>query len=139
MQSAIKFEETISIDGFCRLRESVGFQKLTPEQALLVISSTTFIVAAVHNGEYVGLVRILTDTLTDAYITDVIVSPHFQGQGLGRELIEHSLAKLKALSVSNVKLACSLYANAGKEPFYEKFGFERLLNSKYGCGMILEL
>lgn len=79
MQNTIRSEETISVDGFCQLRESVGFQRLTSEQTQLVISNTTFIVDAVHNGKYVGLVRILTDILTDAYITAVIVSPHFQG------------------------------------------------------------
>lgn len=46
---------------------------------------------------------------------------------------------LKEYSVSNVKLACSLYANPDKEPFYEKFGFEKLPNDKYGYGMLLEL
>ena len=139
MQSAIEFRDTISVDGFCQLRESVGFQRLTPEQAKRVISSTTLIVTAVCDEKYVGLVRILTDTLTDAYITDVIISPQFQGQGLGRQLMEYSLSKLKTISVSNVRLACSLYANAGKEPFYEKFGFEKLPNNKYGYGMIIEL
>ena len=47
--------------------------------------------------------------------------------------------RLKEYSVSSVKLACSLYANPGKESFYEKFGFEKLPNNKYGYGMLLEL
>lgn len=135
----ISFKNTISTEEFCRLRESVGFQKLTKEQAEIVLSNTSFIVNAVCDGKSVGIVRVLTDRLTDAYITDVIVSPDFQGGGLGRKLLDRVVADLKEISVSNVKLACSLYANPGKESFYEKFGFQKLPNDKYGYGMLLEL
>ena len=119
--------------------QSVGFQKLTKEQAEIVLSNTTFIVNAVYEGKSVGIVRILTDMLTDAYITDVIVNPDFQGRGLGKQLLDKTLEYLKYHSVENVKLACSLYANPDKEAFYEKFGFRKLPNEKYGHGMLIEL
>ena len=139
MNDRIEFKETISTEEFCRLRESVGFQKLTKEQAKTVLSNTSFLVNAVCDEKSVGIVRVLTDMLTDAYITDVIVSPDFQGRGLGRNLLDQVVSRLKELSVNNVKLACSLYANPGKETFYEKFGFQKLPNDKYGYGMLLEL
>lgn len=139
MSDRIEFKDTISAEEFCRLRESVGFQKLTQEQAQIVLSNTSFLVNAVCDGKSIGVVRVLTDMITDAYITDVIVSPDFQGRGLGRMLLDQVVSRLKGLSVNNVKLACSLYANPGKETFYEKFGFQKLPNDKYGYGMLLEL
>ena len=139
MKDGIEFKDTITAEEFCRLRESVGFQKLTKEQAKTVLSNTSFLVNAVCDGKSVGIVRVLTDMLTDAYITDVIVSPDFQGRGLGRKLLDQVVSRLKEISVSNVKLACSLYANPGKEPFYEKLGFQKLPNDKYGYGMLFEL
>ena len=139
MSDMIEFENNISAEEFCSLRESVGFQKLTTEQAKIVLSNTSFIVNAVCNGKSAGVVRVLTDKLTDAYITDVIVSPDFQGRGVGRKLMDKVLNCLKEYSVSNVKLACSLYANSDKEPFYEKMGFQKLPNDKYGYGMLLEI
>lgn len=139
MNDRIEFKDTITAEEFCRLRESVGFQKLTKEQAKTILSNTSFIVNAVCEGKSVGIVRVLTDMLTDAYITDVIVSPDFQGRGLGRKLLDQVVSRLKEISVSNVKLACSLYANPGKEPFYEKLGFQKLPNDKYGYGMLFEL
>lgn len=135
----IKFDNTVSIDGFCRLRESVGFQKLSAEQAETVLSNTPLIVSAVCDGKYIGVVRVLTDMVTDAYITDVIIDPNFQGSGLGKQLVGKAIECLKNHSVCDVKLACSLYANKGKEPFYEKFGFQKLPNDKYGYGMLVEL
>lgn len=139
MDNQIEFTTSISAEDFCSLRESVGFQHLTIEQAQTVLSNTALIVHAICDGESAGMIRVLTDTLTDAYITDVIVNPAFQGQGLGRKLLDQVLSALKERSVANVKLACSLYANPGKEPFYEKFGFETLPNDSYGYGMLLEL
>ena len=139
MSDMIEFKNNISIEEFCRLRESVGFQKLTAGQAEAVLSKTSFVVNAVYEGKSVGVVRVFTDFITDAYITDVIITPDFQGRGLGRKLINNVLAYLKENSVSDVKLTCSLYANSGKEGFYERFGFQRLPNEKYGYGMLLEL
>ena len=139
MGGIIEFQSTISVEEFCRLRESVGFQKLTIKQAEKVLSNTSFIVNAVCEGKSVGVVRVLTDKVTDAYITDVIISPDFQGRGLGRKIMDRVLEQLNEYSVSSVKLACSLYVNPGKELFYEKFGFQTLPNNKYGCGMLLEL
>ena len=139
MSDMIKFKNTISTAEFCKLRESVGFQKLTAKQAETVLSNTTFIVNAVYGEKSVGIVRILTDMLTDAYITDVIVDPDFQGKGLGKQLLDKTLEYLKYNSMENVTLACSLYANPGKEAFYEKFGFKKLPNDKYGYGMLIEV
>lgn len=139
MSDIIKFKTTISTKEFCRLRESVGFQKLSAKQAETVLSNTPLLVNAVNNGRSVGMVRVLTDFVTDAYITDVIVSPDFQGRGLGKQLVNKTLECLREHSVKNVKLACSLYANPGKEPFYAKFGFQELPNAKYGYGMLIEL
>ena len=135
MSDAIEFKTSIPTKEFCRLRESVGFQKLTAEQAETVLTNTQILVNAVN----VGIVRVLTDFVTDAYITDVIVNPDFQGKGLGKQLVNKALERLKEHSVEEVKLACSLYANPGKEPFYAKFGFQELPNDKYGYGMLTEL
>ena len=139
MSNTIEFKTTISIKEFCRLRESVGFQKLSTEQAETVLSNTPLLVNAVNDGRSVGMVRAFTDFVTDAYITDVIVSPDFQGKGLGKQLVNKTLECLREHSVEDVKLACSLYANPGKEPFYAKFGFQELPNDKYGYGMLIEL
>lgn len=139
MSEVIEFKDSISTKEFCRLRQSVGFQKLTDEQAKRVLENTSIIINVVYKSKSIGIVRILTDMVTDAYITDVIIDPDFQGTGLGRKMLDKALEDLKKLSVSNVKLACSLYTNQGKELFYEKFGFQKLPNGRYGYGMLIEL
>lgn len=139
IENEILLETTITIEDFCKLRKLVGFQPLTAEQAKIVLANTSFLLSASYNGHRIGIVRILTDMITDAYITDVIVHPQFQGKGIGKLLITQALSSLKRHSHCNKKLACTLYANQRKETFYEKYGFQRLPNDKYGSGMMIEL
>ena len=135
----ILIKNTISVKDFCNLRESVNFQKLTEQQAEMVLKNTSAVVAVEYEGKYIGLTRILFDFGTDAYITDVIVHPDYQGFGIGGILIENAIDYLKKNAVEGVRIACSLYANPGKEDFYGKFGFEKLPNNKYGYGMLIEI
>lgn len=135
----ILIKNTISVKDFCNLRESVNFQKLTEQQAEKVLKNTSAVVAVEYEGKYIGLTRILFDFCTDAYITDVIVHPDYQGFGIGGILIENAIDYLKKNAVEGVRIACSLYANPVKEDFYGKFGFEKLPNNKYGYGMLIEI
>lgn len=130
---------TIPVQAFCQLRAAVHFQPLTESQAERVLAHTTAVIAIRHEDRYAGVTRILFDYGTDAYLTDVIVHPDYQGQGIGGLLVKNALAYLQAHVQPGVKIACSLYANPGKEPFYETYGFQPLPNTQYGHGMLLEL
>jgi len=67
--------------------------------------------------------RALADGVDCSYICDVAVLPEYQGTGLGKEIV----GKLVALSSGHRKII--LYAVPGKEPFYKKFGFRRMLTA----------
>ena len=136
----IKFVNNIPVNEFLALREAVGFQKLSHQQAEMVLSSTARVTAAVSGDRYIGVIRVLFDYGTDAYLTDVIVSPDCQGLGLGSMLVKNALEFIRENAFDGVTVACTLYANPGKEPFYEQLGFRRLPDeAKYGYGMLLEI
>ncbi|MBE6037593.1 MAG: GNAT family N-acetyltransferase [Anaerofustis stercorihominis] len=139
MISDVKIVNDISIDDFLSLRDSAGFQSLTPQQAELVLNNTTYICAAVYDGKVIGFTRLLFDFCTDAYLTDVIVYPEFQGKGVGSLLIEKNIEFVKNSPLKGIRATVILYANPGKEPFYERFGFENLPHGKYGNGMLVTL
>ena len=130
---------SIPVQAFCQLRAAVHFQPLTEPQAEQILAHTTAVIAIRYGDRYVGVTRIFFDYGTDAYLTDVIVHPDYQGQGIGGLLIKNALAYLQAHVQPGVKIACSLYANPGKESFYETYGFQPLPNAQYGHGMLLEL
>ncbi len=75
----------------------------------------------------IGCGRALSDAAFQSAIYDIALLPEYQGNGLGKLLVEEIL---KQLPESNV----ILYASPGKEAFYERFGFTRL---KTGMGKFL--
>lgn len=72
-------------------------------------------------GRLVAAGRALADGADCSYICDVAVLPEFQGSGLGRELV----ARLVEASRGHKKII--LYSVPGKEGFYRRLGFRRLL------------
>ena len=69
------------------------------------------------------------------YIADVIVRPEFQGQGLGRVLMNNAMDFIKSQLKLGYKVMVSLMAAKGKEEFYKKFDFVEHPSEKYSCGM----
>jgi len=88
-----------------------------------VFTNSRFRVFAFEDGRLVGAGRALADGADCSYICDVAVLPAHQGTGLGREIV----ARLVALSQGHKKII--LYSVPGKEPFYRKFGFRRMLTA----------
>ncbi|TWO72157.1 GNAT family N-acetyltransferase [Caenimonas sedimenti] len=74
-------------------------------------------------GRLVGVGRALADGADCSYICDIAVHPSHQGTGLGKAIV----AKLLEQSRGHKKIL--LYAAPGKEPFYRRFGFERMLTA----------
>jgi GNAT superfamily N-acetyltransferase len=92
-----------------------------PPQDLAMVFSNSRFTCFVYSGDaLVGVGRALSDGLDCSYIADVAVHPDYQGQGLGRRIIE----KLIALSEGHRKII--LYANPGTEEFYRTLGFGRM-------------
>lgn len=75
------------------------------------------------DGRLVGAGRAVADGVDCSYLCDIVVHPEFQGHGLGKALV----LKLKELSAGHAKII--LYANPGKEHFYRKLGFRRMLTA----------
>jgi predicted N-acetyltransferase YhbS len=86
----------------------------------VVFGNSMFSCFARDNGRLVGAGRVLADGRDCAYLCDVAVLPSHQGTGLGKQIIERLLAK----SQGHAKII--LYAVAGREPLYAKFGFLRM-------------
>ncbi|GMV29001.1 MAG: hypothetical protein AMXMBFR59_11260 [Rhodanobacteraceae bacterium] len=78
----------------------------------------------IFDGEtLVGAGRALADGVDCSYLCDVAVHPDYQGTGLGKAIIQW----LRDRSAGHRKII--LYANPGKEGFYAKLGFRRMLTA----------
>lgn len=67
----------------------------------------------------VGFSRATSDHAFNATIWDVVVSPRYQGKGLGRLLMQHTIKKLRNEDISNI----TLFADPHVVDFYRQMGF----------------
>lgn len=83
--------------------------------------SKTINITAYENGTLVGCLRILTDGYFFGTITELLVLPEYQRQGIGSKLLE--------IAKDNTPTLLYFGAQSEKESFYEKNGCKRSLQS----------
>ena len=88
-----------------------------------VFSNSRFRCFVREQGRLVAVGRALADGVDCSYICDVAVLPSHQGTGLGKAVVQ----ELVKLSHGHKKII--LYAVPGKEGFYTKLGFLRMLTA----------
>ena len=86
-----------------------------------VFTNSRYKFFAFDDGRLVAAGRALSDGAACSYICDVAVMPSHQGTGLGREMVS------RLLEASRGHKKIILYSVPGKEGFYRKLGFMRLL------------
>ena len=74
-------------------------------------------------GILIGAGRAVADGIDVSYLADIAVHPDHQGRGLGKEIV----SRLRELSKHHKKII--LYAAPGKDTFYLKLGFKRMLTA----------
>lgn len=88
-----------------------------------VFSNSRFHVLVRERGRLVAAGRAMADGADCSYICDVAVLPSHQGTGLGKAVVQ----ELLRLSQGHKKII--LYSVPGKEGFYRKLGFLRMLTA----------
>ncbi len=73
-----------------------------------------------ETGKAVGMGRVLSDGVSDAYVQDVIVLPAYRKQDIGKKIISALLGECAKKNVSWV----SLIAESGTIDFYSGLGFK---------------
>ncbi|KAL6988221.1 putative acetyltransferase tap2 [Sarracenia purpurea var. burkii] len=68
----------------------------------------------------IGMARATSDHAFNATIWDVLVDPNYQGQGLGKALIEKLIRALLQKDIGNI----TLFADSQVVEFYRNLGFE---------------
>ena len=118
----IKHNE-LTAEEFILLWESVWGNGPSLEQTRLAMGHTLFRVSVFDGDTVVAMARVIGDLGLDYYIKDVIVKPEYQGQGIGRLMINEILTFINDHGVTGTDIFVELCAMPDKIPFYEKFGF----------------
>jgi GNAT superfamily N-acetyltransferase len=83
--------------------------------------NSTLVVSAWDGEGLVGVVRVLSDTVSRSIIHDLLVAPEYQGKGIGSELVRHCFVRYP-----NSEWLVGLdRKNMG---FYKKLGFQDTLD-----------
>jgi GNAT superfamily N-acetyltransferase len=131
----IQYGKEITPEEYLELRRKVGWCLFPAEEAKAGIDNAHSVICARDAEKAVGVVRLLWDGGYIAMLADVIVDPDYQGQGIGRSLVEQIIQRMKDDMKPGYKVKLNLMAAKGKEPFYEKFGFVVRPNENLGAGM----
>jgi GNAT superfamily N-acetyltransferase len=103
-------------------RAPLGSRRRDPQQLRRAFASSYAVIFAFDADRLVGLGRALCDGEYQAAIYDMVLLPEYQGKGIGKEMLNRLCAKLP---VENI----ILYAVPGREGFYKKCGFKKMITA----------
>ena len=83
--------------------------------AFVVASDTT-------TGHAIGMGRVISDGVSDAYIQDLVVLPSYRGRGIGLQILTLLVNHCKQYGLTWI----GLIAEPDSEAFYAPLGFERM-------------
>ncbi|MCI8717102.1 MAG: GNAT family N-acetyltransferase [Lachnospiraceae bacterium] len=129
-------ENTLDLNTYLSLRASVHWKLLTQEQAKKALLNSLYTITAINQGESVGMGRIVGDGAVICYIQDFIVKSEYQGQGIGKLMMEKLIQHVESFRTENSEIMLCLMCAKGREKFYEKFGFVGRPTDSLGPGMI---
>jgi GNAT superfamily N-acetyltransferase len=113
-------EPDLPADDFLGLAQRVWPGDYAPEAAQAALGRTINLTARA-GGALIGCVRILTDGYFFGTVPEILVDPDYQGQGIGRALMERAWERSPT--------GLFFGAQPGNEPFFEKLGYERSMAS----------
>ena len=132
---SITYTNELSVEDYNMLREAVGWQANNPIRVKTALDRSDFIVSAKENGKSIGMARVIQDGL-QSLVMDVVVSPEYQGRGVGKAMMQQVMEYLREVSRSEEGgIFVNLMSAKGKDGFYEQFGFVSRPNELRGPGM----
>lgn len=110
----IHFSEVIEI------LKTVGMKYHPVEVEEKAFNNSYCVVFAFDGTKLAGFARVISDGVYQAALYDMAVHPDYQGKRLGKQIVEKIKKKLSGFNII-------LYASPGKEDFYQKLGFRKML------------
>lgn len=128
-------ENVLTAEQFILLFESVGWKAPAASQVERALKNSVVTFSAVENERVIGMARLIGDRSMSYYIKDLAILPAEQGKGVGKALIEQIEQFILAETPKGEAVSLELISSKGKEPFYQRFGFEICPGECDGAGM----
>lgn len=115
-------EEAPSVEDYNRVRFEAGLRVKEPDAVRAGLANSVYAVRVEHDGEVVGIGRVIGDGALFFEIVDMAVLPEYQGNGLGDGIMAALMTYLHEHARPGSFVG--LFAGEGVSSFYEKYGFE---------------
>ena len=115
--------DTVDWDELSELYRVAPLGNKSASDLRVVFTNSMYRCFAYDEGRLVAAGRALADGIDCSYLCDIAVHPDHQGRGVGKEIVD----RLRDLSRNHRKII--LYAAPGKDGFYLKLGFRRMLTA----------
>jgi GNAT superfamily N-acetyltransferase len=122
-------------DEYRALRSAAGLSAMTPEAAAVGLPASWCSVCVRHEGELIGMGRVVGDGGLFLFVVDIAVAPAWQGQGWGRRIMQALMDEVHARAPARAMIG--LIADGTASRLYEQFGFKLVAPAAHG--MLLRL
>lgn len=120
----VRLVDTWDADEIVSLYRAGGWWKEEYDPASipgLIRGSFAFAVAVDRTtGRAIGMGRVISDSVSDGYIQDLVVLPAFRNQGIGREIVDMLVTTCRNAGI----IWIGLIAEPDTEKFYSPLGFQ---------------
>ena len=133
--SMILYCNVLTPELFLELYQSVGWEAPDLDQITTALEHSYATFCAYDGERAIGMARLLGDGGMSFYIKDFAVRPEYQGKGVGRLLMTAIEEYIMSHIPNGWAVSLELISSKGREPFYERFGFEQRPCDWDGAGM----
>nr|YP_009399416.1 hypothetical protein [Dictyomenia sonderi]ARW69022.1 hypothetical protein [Dictyomenia sonderi] len=119
----LTINQNINLYDLEKLCDSVGWVRRPLKKVKLALDNSFLIVSLFYykqsKKKLIGFARVTSDGSFNATIWDVAIDPEFQGQGLGKALMNEVIKQLRNHDISTI----TLFADPEVVKFYKHIGF----------------
>lgn len=124
-QETMEFREVLPAgDDYWKLFQTTGWNEaynFSVDDLSKAIQGSWYCISVYDLTELIGFGRVISDGVHHAFIVDLIIHPDYQGEGVGKQLLNLLVDKCKELQIKDIQL----FAAKDKSGFYERNGFEK--------------
>ena len=118
----VKYE--INPKDFCKIRESLNWNKLDEKQVENAINNSMINISVEYDDKCVGVGRIVGDGVLKGMLTDIMVMKQYQSKGIGKLIVTGLLNKLYERIKDGETFQIEANPTFGNREFYIKCGMK---------------
>ncbi|OEE31254.1 GNAT family N-acetyltransferase [Vibrio genomosp. F10 str. ZF-129] len=113
-----------TVNQYNLLRQSVGWESIEKYRANLALKNSLLSICALYEDELIGIGRVVGDGALYFYVQDIIVSPKYQNQGVGRKIMETIMSNINKMEKEGSGAFIGIMSDKELASLYEKFDFK---------------